>query len=279
MPLVISIAGSDPGRGAGLQMDARVCWRMGVQFRGVVAVDTVQDDGGLQSVATRPPEQVAEELRAALAVVDELDGSSNARKPGLAIKTGALGNDGIVEALADVLREFNQQNGLDRGVPLVIDPVRAATKNLGAPLLNEAGWHSMKQLLFPLASLVTPNALEYGDGSEFQSCRGVLLKGGHRRLGFAERNPESARGDVPLDGEGQQIRDEFWREGKLIHTVTKFHIPGATSLHGTGCALSTAIAVGLAQQKETADAIEVGSFALHQWLTAAIQQTTALLAD
>jgi hydroxymethylpyrimidine/phosphomethylpyrimidine kinase len=262
MPLLISIAGSDPGRGAGLQMDARVCWRMGVQFRGVVAVDTVQDDGGLQSVTPRRAEQVADELRAALAVVKELDGSSPARMPGLAVKTGALGNEKIVRAVASVLAEFNQQSTVDGGVPLVVDPVRAATKNLGAQLLNDSGWQTMKEILFPIATLVTPNTLEYADGSEFRNCRGVLLKGGHR-----------------VNADPKHVRDELWLDGKLAHQVVKPMISGATDLHGTGCALSTAIAVELASGKVLIDSVIGGSNQCHQWLERAVQACAQLLSD
>lgn len=272
MPLVISVAGSDPGRGAGLQMDARVCWRLGVQFRGVVAVYTVQDDDGLKSVTPRPAEQVAADLRASLAVVEELNHWSAASAPGLAIKTGALGDEGIVQAVAEVLGEFNQHYGSGDGVPLVIDPVRAASKDLGAQLLSEAGWHSMKKLLFPMATIVTPNTLEFGNGNEYKNCRGVLLKGGHPSPDRTENQNSEAL-------TGSRVRDQFWQQNNLVHEVVKSRIPGATSLHGTGCALSTALAAELARHGEVIHAIDASSNALHDWLAAAIQNGKPLLAS
>ncbi len=250
MPLVISVAGSDPGRGAGLQMDARACWRLGVQFRGVVAVDTVQDDDGLHSVTPRDPQWVADELRASLETANSLANSSADSSDGVAIKTGALGNAEIIEAIAAELSRFRECN--DRPLPLVIDPVRAATKDLGAQLLDASGWGSMKQNLFPLATIVTPNTIEYGDGSEYQNCASVFLKGGHR-----------------LTKNCTSVRDELWIDDKLAHTVLKPRIKNGADLHGTGCALSTAIAVGLAGNLNRVDAVEKASRLMSDWIAAA----------
>lgn len=241
MPLVISIAGSDPGRGAGLQMDERVCRRLGVQFRGVVAVDTLQDDEGLHSVTPRPVEKIVAELREALATLPSRD---------VAIKTGALGTANIVNAIANEVHSYSQQIGA--ALPLVIDPVRAATKNLGAQLLDLEGWLTMKSNLFPLATVVTPNTLEFGDGSDFKNCSSVFLKGGHRRV-------------EDEDNAGSVI-DELWMEGVKVCEIRKPKVPNATSLHGTGCALSTAIAANLAQSEPLIKAVEHASWFMQDWL-------------
>jgi hydroxymethylpyrimidine/phosphomethylpyrimidine kinase len=265
MPLVISIAGSDPGRGAGLQMDERVCRRMGVQFRGVVAVDTVQDDGGLRSVTPRPVEQVVEELQAALVVRQELDGASDHAAAGVAVKTGALGTSSLVMAVAEVISNFNRQ--IESEVSLIIDPVRLATKHLDAQLLSEEGWSSLKERLFPLATLVTPNTLEFGEGSEYENCRMILLKGGHRHEGDPGRSSVAA----------ESVCDELWHQGELIRSVVQPRLKGGTDVHGTGCALSALISVHLAQSKTVTQAVEASLAQLHQWIQIALANRSDLL--
>ncbi len=253
MPLVISIAGSDPGRGAGLQMDERACRRLGVDFVGICALDTVQDDGGLQSVH---PVEVDE-------IVAQLHGVLNERSAAVAgsvaVKTGALGNANLVNAIADVLSKHST-------IPVVVDPVRVASRSTGAELLSQDGWHAMQNNLFPIATLVTPNTHEYGDGLSYSNCNAVLIKGGH------------AAADV--------VEDEFWQAGKFVFKTKQKRLAGGTELHGTGCALSASIAAHLAQSYDLISSVKSASDFIHRWIGEALQlkqdrnlETVDLLAD
>ena len=157
------------------------------------------------------------------------------------VKTGALGNAALVETVARVMREWPE-------VPVVVDPVhQASRKHADAPdLLDAKGWQSMCAELFPLASLVTPNAQEFGDGSAFQAARAVLVTGG-----------DSAQGDEVIDSLHLEGKERLFRATKLI---------GGEQLHGTGCRLAAAIACSYSERTGLIRAIEHGRAALRAWM-------------
>lgn len=222
-PRVLCVAGDDPGAGAGLQRDRATVERLGGRFLGVVAVRTVQDQGGLRSVAVEPAEQIAAGIRSALE--DGVD----------AIKTGALGDAAAVAAVAAALADYP-------AVPLVVDPVRAASKTAaaGVLLLDEPGWEALRRLLLPLAAVVTPNQPEFGDGRDYTGCAAVLVTGGH--------------------GGGDQVVDRLLRPGVPPVLYANPRLPGGHQVHGTGCALSSALATGLGRgaplERAVAEAIQ-----------------------
>lgn len=233
--MLISVAGNDPGPGvrAGLQADAEMAQRVGVHFRGVVAVETEQDEAGLRRVESRPAEEVEHQLREALmeaAMLGEV-----------AIKTGALGTAEVVRAVARVAADWPE-------VPLVVDPVRQASRRHEGvpPLLDEQGWQCMQTELFPLAWLVTPNRAEYGEGSEFARARAVLVTGGE----------EDELADVVdlliVDGEARERREA--------------RLPGAEHLHGTGCRHAAALAIGWMRFGELDAAVEFAAIPLRSWM-------------
>ena len=139
MKTVLIIAGSDPGAGAGLQQDLKVATLMGAYGLTVVTALTVQNSLGVTAVHPVAPEVVAAQLDAVLSDF-----------PVAAVKVGMLATPALVRIVADKLK------GLD--APLVLDPVLAAGG--GFPLLEEAGIALLKGALFPLTSLLTPNAPE-----------------------------------------------------------------------------------------------------------------------
>ena len=227
-------------------MDQRVCRALGSAFLGIEAVDTFQDHGGLRQVDVRPAPLIADALRDALEqhIAEAKDDSEPCNDA--VIKTGALGNAEIVVALVETLKEYPE-------VPLVVDPVRSSTiSDDSTPrLLTPEGWLAMQAHLFPLATLVTPNSEEYADGSEFSDCEAVLLKGGHSG--------------------GSHVDDVFIQSAlDSIHFRAE-RIPGGTEIHGTGCALSAAIASFLGITGDLPASIQQAHEHVHRWIEAAIK--------
>jgi len=274
---VISIAGADPGQGAGLQMDQRVCERLEVNFVPVVALDTEQDEAGLRALNLRDADQVAEDLQQA---IDQAQAAGHS----VAIKTGALGSAAIVARVVAILAKFP-------ALPLVVDPVRLASRSHHPDLclLTDLGWQTAKTELWPRATLLTPNALEFGTGADFQGCAAVLCKGGHRSdlAAPSDQSDQSAQPDQS-DQAGQSsqagstespspcsactpIEDRLLRPGLGEKIYRAERLPGATEIHGTGCALSTAISCFLAKGAALPEAIAYARDHLQNWLKEAIE--------
>jgi hydroxymethylpyrimidine/phosphomethylpyrimidine kinase len=217
---VLVIAGSDSGGGAGIQADIKAIMAMGGYAATAITALTAQNTLGVHGILPVP----VAFLRQQIAVVLEDIGAD-------AIKTGMLGD---VEAVRAVAEEIGRRAP---GVQLVVDPVMVAKG--GASLLAAAAVASMRDLLFPLATLITPNLPEaetllghpVGDLAEAAvalretGAQAVLLKGGHAE------GEEIA--DVLADADG--VETFAFPRIKTRHT------------HGTGCTLASAIAAGLAQ--------------------------------
>lgn len=247
---VLCLGGSDPQQGAGVQMDAAVCQALGLEPQMVVSVDTVQGVAGLESATPRAQVEVGNRILFALdAGVD-------------AIKIGALGNEDVVAAVAAALEPWHND------IPIVLDPVCAATRTLRDARLNTvAGARLMETDLFPLCRLVTPNAFEYGTGERYQDCRAVLLKGGHADDLAVLEGGEAAKWITDV------LEDLLQNPVEFRHP----RIAGAGDLHGTGCALSTAIACFLAKGYEPWAACQCAIEVMHEWMVAAVANNTGLL--
>jgi len=216
----LSIAGSDPVGGAGIQADLKTFFAFGVYGMAVPTAITVQSTRGVTAVHPLSADLVAEQLRVLLADV----------RPD-AVKIGMVGSADAAERIASIL-------GKSKRGPIVLDPILAASE--GTTLLDEAGLRVLKEKLLPLADLVTPNldeatSLSGIDAKDADSMReaalairsmgtaAVLVTGGHL---------EDRATDVLATGEG-------------VHVLDSARTPGRGA-HGTGCALSSAIAAGLA---------------------------------
>lgn len=232
MTAVLVIAGTDSSGGAGLARDVATLARLGFETLCAVTAVTAQTDREVTRVELLPPELVRAQIAAALAT----------RRPA-AVKIGMLGSRAIIEAVADLLppREL---------VPLVLDPVLAATS--GGTLLDAAGRAALTALLLPRTTLLTPNipeaaalletapaesAAEIDAQGRALCARGaaaVLVKGGH------------AAGALATD---RLIRHDG--------SVREFTAPRlAAARRGTGCALASAIAAGLARHLSLEQACE-----------------------
>lgn len=219
-PTALSIAGSDPSGGAGVQADLKAFADHQVYGMAVLAALTAQNTRGVTGVMPVPPAFLRAQLQAVLADIP----------PG-AIKIGMLGDAGAIAAVAEELA--GQQ------APVVLDPVMVATS--GDPLLAPDAEHALLDLLVPLATVVTPNKPEAArlglldDPAGWSRDRGVavLLKGGH--------DTDSTVVDVLFTPQGG------------AHRVTHPRID-TRNTHGTGCTLSSALAARLARGEPLADA-------------------------
>jgi len=235
--IALSIAGSDPTGGAGLQADLQVFRALGVHGMGVVTALTVQDTERVHEVLPAFPSVVLKQLRVLL----------RSTHPD-ALKLGMLASDDVARNVELGLRELD----VARRTPIVIDPVLAASD--GTPLLERRAYGVLQDLI-GRAYLVTPNLVEAAalTGSDVSTREGVeaaaaqfvnglgaraaLVKGGHR---------EGAPDDLLALREGGSAS---------FHWLAGERIPGA-EVHGTGCALSSAITAHLARGAELRDAIE-----------------------
>ncbi len=140
IPRVLIIAGSDSGGGAGIQADLKTVSALGCFGMTVITALTAQNTTGVYGVVEMTPKFVAQQIEVCVTDI----GCD-------AVKTGMLANADIIAAVAEQVRKHQLQ-------PLVVDPVMVAKS--GAPLLRPDAIEALKTLLFPLATVVTPNLHE-----------------------------------------------------------------------------------------------------------------------
>jgi hydroxymethylpyrimidine kinase/phosphomethylpyrimidine kinase len=238
MRVALSIAGSDPTGGAGLQLDLQVFRALGVHGTGVITALTIQDTKKVHRVLPAFPSVVSDQLRALLADVAPH-----------AIKLGMLASDDVLRAVALGL----EAGGRPRP-PLVIDPVLRASD--GTALLERRAIPGLLDLMRG-AALITPNLPE----AEELSGLDVSSRGGAERAArwfVAEAGAEAA---LLKGGHREGTPDDCLalREGGgvTLHWLAGARIEGAP-VHGTGCALSAAIAAELAHGRDLEDAVARG---------------------
>jgi len=237
LPIALTIAGSDPSGGAGVQADLKTFHQFGAYGEAVITLITVQNTVRVSRVEVLPEWLVLEQLAAVLEDIP----------PGAA-KTGALGSAAMVEAVAGAAAGFE--------FPLVVDPVMVSKH--GLPLLPADAVQAVRDRLLPLAALVTPNIPEAEalTGTRIRTlddvrraaleihrmgARAVLIKGGHL---------EADSVDVLFDGA----------------EYAEFPAPRIATphTHGTGCTYSAAITAGLAAGVALAEAVGRAKRFIHE---------------
>jgi hydroxymethylpyrimidine/phosphomethylpyrimidine kinase len=221
---VLVVAGSDSSGGAGIQADLKTIAALGGYGMTAITALTAQNTLGIFGVHPVPAEFVALQMQVAL---DDIGAD--------AIKIGMLGTAAIAEAVAGIV-----ELKADAGMPVVLDPVMAASQ--GGALLDLSGIAALKNRLFPLATLVTPNLPEAErlTGRRVADLEGMRLAGGEI-LAMGARNVLVKGGHL----DGDTIVDLLMgADGTAI-----FEHPRVAShhTHGTGCTLASAIAAWLAQ--------------------------------
>lgn len=241
-PRTLTIAGSDSGGGAGIQADLKTFLCCGVHGMSAVTAVTVQNSLGVSGFHEIPPQTVADQIEA---VVTDIGVD--------ATKTGMLASAPIMAAVAETVQRLAI-------TPLVVDPV-AASKH-GDALLRPDAVNALRELIVPLATLLTPNLgevrlltgidvcdragqVEAARALRAMGARWVLVKGGH----LADNEPAV---DVLFDGEH-------------VHELSADRI-AARHTHGTGDTLAAATTAWLARGLGMVEAVRMGK----AYVTAAI---------
>lgn len=221
MRTALTIAGSDSSGGAGIQADIKTMTANGVFAMSVVTALTAQNTTGVTAIMEVSPEFLKQQMDCVFTDI----------RPD-AVKIGMVSSAGLITAIAEKLEQYKAEN-------IVVDPVMVATS--GAKLISDDAIDTLKEKLFPLADVLTPNIpeAEVLSGMEIKTeedmkkaaekisgtyCCAVLLKGGHQ---LNDANDLLCR-------EG----DCRWFRGKRIDNP---------NTHGTGCTLSSAISSNLAK--------------------------------
>lgn len=228
-PVAMTIAGSDPSGGAGLQADLKTFSALGVYGTTIITALTAQNTTGVTGVMAVPPDFIRAQFAAVMSDMNVA-----------AAKTGMLGDEATVLTVASLLKS----SGLK---PVVVDPVMVATS--GDILLQPDAIAAVREVLIPLAALITPNLHEAARllgvsvaNTETEvrrqaeallklGCGAVLIKGGH--------------------GEGAEAVDILTTAPGDTVRLSKPRIE-TKNTHGTGCTLAAAITAGLAKGQDPA---------------------------
>jgi hydroxymethylpyrimidine/phosphomethylpyrimidine kinase len=243
LPIALTIAGSDPSGGAGIQADLKTFTVLGVYGASVITALTAQSTQGVFGIHPVPADFVAQQITA---VAGDL-------KVG-AVKTGMLNDADTVRVVAEAIENYDLH-------PLVVDPVMVATS--GDSLMAEGMVAALRAELLPLADLATPNLLEAARLLERPiaanvaemvaqakallalGCKAVVIKGGHGTGADAV--------DILLEQGGEPVRLALPR----LDT---------RNTHGTGCTFSAAVAARLARGEPLSASVTAAKRFVHQAL-------------
>ncbi len=246
-PRVLVVAGSDPSGGAGLQLDLKVLQALGVYGTSAITALTVQDTVRVHEVFPVDPFLVERQLET---VLDDVGAD--------AIKIGMLAQRATVELVARVCERKA------RGIPIVLDPV--LTSSSGHALLDVDGHATLIRRLMPLCAVITPNA------PEAELITGLKITEEAHLYQAADRLLLMGQGAVLITGGhlgGETVVD-------LLRTADglerRFEAPRwPESPHGTGCALASAVAAGLAHGFTLESAVERAHAFVHVAIERAVR--------
>ena len=229
MRTALTIAGTDPSGGAGIQADLKTMTAHRVYGMSAITAVVAQNTTGVTGIMEVTPEFLAEQL----------DDVFTDIFPD-AVKIGMVSSSALIRVIAEKLKQYHAKN-------IVLDPVMVATA--GSKLISDEAISTLKEVLMPLADVITPNIpemevlssmaiqtdkdMERAAKSVGDTCHcAVLCKGGHQL--------NDANDLLYAEGE------IFWFYGKRIAT---------SNTHGTGCTLSSAIASNLAKGRGLAESV------------------------
>ena len=238
-PRALTIAGSDSGGGAGLQADLRAFFACGVHGMTAVTAVTVQNSLGVSGFTEIPPEVVAAQIEAVAGDIG-VD----------AAKTGMLASAAIIEAVAGACRRVGI--GRSAATPFVVDPVAASMH--GDPLLRDDALRALRDGLFPVATVVTPNL------DEVRLLTGIAVT--DRESQRAAARALHAMGPAWALVKGGHL----WTDPEcvdLLHDGREFlELPGprydTKHTHGSGDTLASAITSALARGADVPEAVRFG---------------------
>lgn len=232
---VLIIAGSDSGGGAGIQADIKTVTALGGFAMTALSALTAQNTQGVTAIHEVPTEFIAEQMRV---VLDDLGAD--------AIKTGMLHSSAVIETVTSVLKTCE--------APIVVDPVMVAKG--GASLLQDEAVIAMKELLIPMAHVLTPNI------PEAEVLTGLTItdkeSAGKAALVLSTMGPKAVlmKGGHLTGGDNLNfVTDLLFENGELIESFTSPRLD-TPHTHGTGCTLASAISTGIAQNMSIRDSVE-----------------------
>jgi hydroxymethylpyrimidine/phosphomethylpyrimidine kinase len=227
IPVALTIAGSDPSGGAGIQADLKTFHRFGVYGEAVVTLITVQNTRGVGRVEVLSLDLVAEQIRS---VVSDIAPA--------AAKTGALGNAGVVRAVAAERLKC----------PVVVDPVLISTN--GVVMLDAGARRAFTENLLPHAFLLTPNL------PEAEMLTGLKVHDRESMIHAAEKLRSMGAANILIKGGHltDDALDILLTESGAVHEFSALRV-ASSHTHGTGCAYSAAITAQLAKGRPLVDAV------------------------
>jgi hydroxymethylpyrimidine/phosphomethylpyrimidine kinase len=245
---VLTVAGSDSGGGAGIQADLKTFSALGCYGMSVITALTAQNTTGVRAIHPVPPDFVEEQLEAVLSDMGAA-----------AVKIGMLYSRELIRAVAGQLVKHRVRN-------IVLDPVMVAQS--GDSLLQDEAVSALKEVLFPLATVVTPNLHEVSilvgrqvrtvDDMDLAArelgalgAQGVLIKGGH----------------LP----GRESTDLLYLPAENRAVIFKAERVDTRNNHGTGCTLSSGIASFLAR----GESLDAAASKAKDYLTRALRAGAA----
>ncbi len=241
MKKVLTIAGSDCSGGAGIQADLKTIAAHKLYGMSVITALTAQNTTGVYGVMEASPEFVAAQLDAVFTdIVPD------------AVKIGMVSSPTIIEAIAERLTYYKAKN-------IVVDPVMVATS--GSRLLGDGASSALREKLFPLASVLTPNI------PEAEALCSLSIKREEDMIKAAEVIGRESGTAVLVKG-GHLVNDAmdylYTKEGGCWFRAERIDNPNT---HGTGCTLSSAIACGLARGLSLSESIRLAK----EYLTGALR--------
>lgn len=242
MKTALTIAGSDSSGGAGIQADIKTMIANGVYAMSAITALTAQNTTGVTGIMNVTPEFLGKELDCIFTDI----------YPD-AVKIGMVSETDLILCIAEKLKQYHAKN-------IVVDPVMVATS--GARLISEDAVETLKEQLFPLAAVLTPNI------PEAEELTGFKIKSPEDMEKAAKHIAETYQCAVLCKG-GHQMNDAndllywdnetYWFKGKRIDNP---------NTHGTGCTLSSAIASNLAKGYSLKEAVEAAKEYISEALAA-----------
>lgn len=230
MKKVLTIAGSDSSGGAGMQADIKTITAHGMYAECAVTALTAQNTTGVYGVLDTPPEFMGQQLDC---VFKDIFPD--------AVKIGMVSNTEIIKVIAEKLAEYKAQS-------IVLDPVMVATS--GGKLIQDDATEALKNLLIPMAAVITPNMPEAEALSGIEEID--TREKAEKAADIIAENSVKAGGRAPAvlvkGGHMETSADDLLylpEEDRRIW-LSAPHIENPNT-HGTGCTLSSAIACGLAE--------------------------------
>lgn len=230
--VILTIAGSDPSGGAGIQADLKTISALGGYAASVITAITAQNTKGVQEVSPLPASLIKAQLEA---VFEDLHPRS--------VKVGMIYDLASATAITDILEHYQPDY-------VVYDPVMVSTS--GRKLMEDDTIQYIKETVFPRCTLITPNL------PEASLLAGTMITDSLSMKHFGKDFVQRYQTDVLIKGghlNGSHIKDILCKTDGTTYEYDTLKVE-TTNLHGTGCTLSSAIATYLAQDLTPEKAIK-----------------------